>query len=118
MANYSIKSSLTKRQISDAGSETNSLYKKAINRRFNIVRDLTKYSQTLRCGGTERKLSLIFKKKGVENEIKVRKEKEERRRLNKVKFETEKDRLRKVDWVETDLYEIFKESREFRLPIE
>ena len=114
----SIKSSQAKRQLSDVCSESNSLYLKAINRKFNIARDLSKYSQVLKYGGTQRKLSLIFKKKGVAQEMKVKKEKEDRRKMHKMKFESDRDRLKKVDWVETDLYEIFKESRDYRLPIE
>ena len=50
--------------------------------------------------------------------MKVKKEKEDRRKMHKMKFESDRDRLKKVDWVETDLYEIFKESRDYRLPIE
>ena len=95
----------------------NSNYKKILNRKFKISRDLHKYSKELDYRQSDRKLQLFSKTAKGRNLTQMRKRAD-------VIFETEskwkreRDALKNTDWEDSDLYEAYKESREMKKPLE
>lgn len=94
-----------------------SSYKKILNRKFDVKRDLHKYSRELDYRKSERKMKLFNKSAKGRNLTQMRKQVEFKAvRCNK--WDAEREALKNVDWQDSDLYEAYKESKETRTPIE
>jgi len=92
-------------------------YKKILNRKFKIERDLTKYSKELSFSQTARKVDMFNKTRKGKNLAGERKRAE-----LMVGWETrhnrERDIMKTMDWSDSDLFDVYTESRKLRKPIE
>lgn len=97
--------------------DDNSGYRKILNRKFNIEKDLSKYSKELSFSQTARKVDMFNKTRKGKNLAEHRRKAE---LLAKWDAEHNRDReiMKKMDWSDSDLYDVYKESRTFRKPIE
>lgn len=96
---------------------SNGDYKKILNRKFKISRDLTKYSKVLDYKRTERKL-LAFSKSAKGKHLTDMRKRAELVSEQETKWNKERDALKNTDWEDSDLFEAYQESKQLRKPIE
>ena len=103
--------------MSTSRMSQNSNYKKILNRKFKISRDLSKYTKDLDYKQSERKLKMFSKTAKGKNLNEMRK-RAEFIHAKEQKWAKEREILKNMDWEDSDLFEAFKESKETRKPIE
>lgn len=96
---------------------SNGDYKKILNRKFKISRDLSKYSKELDYKRTERKL-LAFSKSAKGKHLTDMRKRAELVSEQETKWNKERDALKNTDWEDSDLFEAYQESKQLRKPIE
>ena len=95
----------------------NSNYRKILNRKFHIERDLSIYSKELSYAMTKRKFDMYNKTFRGKNMAPNRKKVEKEVHVD-TKFNREREQMKMMDWFDSDLYDAFKESKTERKPIE
>ena len=94
-----------------------SRYKKILNRKFKIEKDLNKYSKELSFSQTARKVDMFNKTRKGKNLAEHRR-KAELLAAWEAKHNREREIMKKMDWSDSDLYDAYRESKTFRKPIE
>ena len=94
----------------------NSNYKKILNRKFVISRDLTKYTKDLRYLGINQKYKMFTRT--VRGNLVAQRKKALQKQEQANEWAKKREALKLVDWEDSDLYDAFVESRELRKPIE
>lgn len=96
---------------------SNTNYRKILNRKFQIGRDLHKYTKNLDYKKSERKLAM-FSKTAKGKDLTQMRIRAHLHHEHESKWNKEREALKNTDWEDSDLFEAFKESRAERKPIE